>query len=167
MKFVYNNGSTAHRGVWHIAEEVTITDVPAKSYDNSYTHRGTKEIPVADFIEGKEYYRPSRAVYSQGWHGDLTYVDEPFGYMLLGVTTYTVTTPAHQKYEGEAICGQVNCRSDNLFQIWSHPAVYSRKNIGKHLELAGGRVGPLLVKDIDGETPLPICSRCEKKAGLR
>lgn len=38
MDFIANDGSYAHRGVWHVTDNLTKTEIPAKSERKFYSH---------------------------------------------------------------------------------------------------------------------------------
>lgn len=160
MDFIYNNGSSSgHRGVWHWEPDgVRVTEVPEVAIKDCHSVTDFNAgVADKDRVIGIEYYDSANY-----WRRD-----EIRFYPILGYTTSTVTTPAHESYHGRAACGSVSLNpygyDTNLKRIEIYKQQTAKKNIGKHLVLVSDRIikGPVL---IGVETPPePFCGHCYKK----
>lgn len=126
LDFIYNEGSYAHRGVWHVTDNLEV-----------------KHFEASDITE----------------HG-------------YGSRLERTITPAYEVAKGDAICGQVD-------GMQTGSAVYSnlmyQSPDGSTHRAPSGPDDILLIRrrahranyqrGLDNP-PGPLCSRCEKKAGL-
>lgn len=159
MDFLYNGGGGGHRGVWHWAEDgIVVRQVPQsvkeetdKVVDFHNPIFDTDKVAGREYYDGIERWRSPQVVYP-----------------ILGYTTSTVTTPAHESYLGKAACNSVSLNpygmDTNLKRIDSiYKTQTSKKNIGKHLILESGRAvkGPVAL-GVD-TPPEPFCGHCYKK----
>lgn len=115
MDFIANDGSYAHRGVWHVTDNLTKTEIPAKTEN--------------------KVYGPD--------------------------THYLFVSEATVEYTGDAICGQKNRMKvgGHHWPIWTKLPDGTRKAYSRAKR-------PEVVLGLDGYIPGPLCSRCQKKAGI-
>ena len=119
MDFIANDGSYAHRGVWHITDNLKVEVIPA-----STTEREWKPGHHIQYIR-----------------------------------------PEHTVYKGDAICGQKDGMREGGLD-WGR----SRDIDDTHSVMSYRVRKANVILDIHSVPevyrPGPLCSRCEKKAGL-
>lgn len=116
VDFIYNDGSAAHRGVWHVTDNLVVTQHPAEQ-------------------------RPF-------FGGAAGYFDNP----------------AYETATGDAICGQRDRiktgRMGYFYSDWKKPVVDGKRVVRGRPERA------MYLRDSADRPPMPLCSRCAKKAGV-
>ena len=158
-EFIYNDGSTAHRGVWHLVEGETVKRVvPEKITSDEFPirdhHANECALNRGTYWDSREraYVRPT--VCDCGHSGEV-----------IGKYTRIHVSPAHSVISAERVaCNQVGRLSTGgLKYNWGR----SRKRKDGDVEtVTDGVIRPLYATG--DEFPAgPWCSRCQAKLDLR
>lgn len=118
LDFIYNEGSSGHRGVWHVTDNLSVQTYKALDETEASTAGG----------------RLIRRVHPE----------------------YAIAT-------GDAICGQVNCRTGGLDYGKYH---YENKDTPEEVLVVASRSARSNYQRGLDNPPGPLCSRCEKKANI-
>lgn len=184
MYFIYNEGTSRHRGAWHMTEAVSRkvheAEETTTTYDSIDWGRG---VPVSNRVSGIEYYVP-RGLYPAGMcqrcgkseemHPQLPRLgqhqyEERRAYPILGRTTLIVSTPEYLSYTATATCGSGKFSGTNIDKVNIYRIGHMKQYLGKTLKVVGGTIADGKVFKEGTTPPEPFCSHClkqiEKKYG--
>lgn len=178
MDFVYNDGTSAHRGVWHATSDPKVVVHPAvtetKTYEVVDYRAGT---PYSQRLEGVKYTKPygdpgscqrcSRpreghpiALPRDRWDYSHAF-EERRVYPVLGVTTLIISTPEFTEVTGKSRCGSGRFGGKNIERPDLYRIGTAKKYAGKTLKVIGGRVVDKYHRQGD-TVPQPFCGNCLK-----
>lgn len=169
-KWMFNDGSYKHRGVWHVVPEFRETVVPEtrREYDHEIHIYHQSKCQWAYSRDGKvRVPSPERLGYSWTPYIEVTPIcscklktEAPW--KTIGTYKVIDVKPEHSVFRGSAICGQVDMKTGGL--KWM--SFYSKKH---KPGMVYEKVSPVVRPEIyegDDIPPGPYCSRCAKKVGL-
>lgn len=185
MDFIYNDGTSAHRGVWHLAEELTVRETPAEVRTETYqVINWSGGIPRSKAVPGVEYHK-SQPYYNSNEDGcamcgvqenvhpkpALSLGRYPYTtghafeeiryYPILGKTTVIADTPAYSYYSAKAACGSGKFGGPNIEKADMYRIGNLKRYTGKTLRIVGGRVIDKYYRSTD-VPPQPFCGHCRK-----
>ena len=159
--WMFNEGSTAHRGVWHVVDEVEDQVVPERVVEHTVQpifkyHKSP--CPLVYGEEGKEVFDYNLRRYVRVKDCVCSLKTQEVS-VVVGKYNVTHVYPEHHVMRGDAICGQVSMRTGGLRYASYRPAHV--KDGGIYV-VTSGVIKPMVW---GGDIPIgPYCSRCLKKS---
>lgn len=182
MQFIYNDGTSAHRGVWHLTDHVERTVHPAKVETQTFEvidwrHgvRKSQADPNGDYYKprsnywGDEYCQ--RCGKSEEMHPQLPRFgqheyDEVRYYPIIGRTTVIVDMPEYCSYTARAACGSGKFSGSNIDKANVYRIGHMKKYLNKTLKVVGGVVVDKYYRD-GTIPPQPFCGHCLKQIEMK